>query len=301
MNPTFGRLEAALELARRGKLYPAVILSGGTPEARQEAAVCLARTLLCEALPAQRPCGACRHCQRVVWPQGPEDPFHPDFRVQGRDRKTATSAEAVRELVSEWQYHPFEARGQVFVIAEAESLSAEAGDALLKALEEPGMRSPRHFLLLAPAAGELPATLRSRSLKLYLGPAPLPEARAEELSRRVRELLLRYRSGKGSVWLLGAAEVLTQGADFSDPRNSDSFHLLAKALLEVGLEMPADPPFRRALFELAQDFLEEAPVWRLRGAPAERIILGLVSERLAGFGGARNPSSAAEPTRPSLG
>ena len=65
---------------------------------------------------------------------------------------------------------PFEARGQVFVVAEAETLTGGAADALLKLLEEPPARSPRHFLLLAASRLDLLATLRSRSLTIYLGP-----------------------------------------------------------------------------------------------------------------------------------
>ncbi|HEX2163112.1 MAG TPA: hypothetical protein VHM02_04120, partial [Thermoanaerobaculia bacterium] len=160
------------ELARQGRLYPAVILHGGAVPARRDAAVELARTLLCAAEPEARPCGACRHCRRIVWPEaGGEGGFHPDFRVLERDLKTATSVEATRELLRAAHVSPFEARGQVFVVGAAETLSDEAGDSLLKALEEPGSGAPRHFLLLAPSQYDLSPTLRSRSLAVYLGPA----------------------------------------------------------------------------------------------------------------------------------
>ena len=80
-------LEATLGLARTGRLYPSLILHGGTEETRREAVLALARCLLCdggvgasgasgasaagEAL--QRPCGACRHCRRIVWPGNKSD------------------------------------------------------------------------------------------------------------------------------------------------------------------------------------------------------------------------------------
>ena len=44
-------LAAALDSARQGRLYPAVILDGGTAESRCRAALELSRTLLCEAPP----------------------------------------------------------------------------------------------------------------------------------------------------------------------------------------------------------------------------------------------------------
>ena len=50
-------LEGALELARRGELYPGLILHGGTAEQRLDAAADLARTLLCGEAAGDRPCG----------------------------------------------------------------------------------------------------------------------------------------------------------------------------------------------------------------------------------------------------
>ena len=96
------------------------------------------------------------------------------------------SADATREMLRSAQLSPYEARGQVFVIAEAASLSSEASDALLKAIEEPGLRSPRNFFLLAPSRLDLSPTLRSRSLALYLGaPLAMPEAAARSGRRPV--------------------------------------------------------------------------------------------------------------------
>ncbi|HEY4591368.1 MAG TPA: hypothetical protein VIJ61_03105, partial [Thermoanaerobaculia bacterium] len=85
-------LAAALTSARQGRLYPAVILDGGSADARCHAALELARTLLCEAAPEARPCGVCRHCRRIVWPgtEKEETAFHPDFQVLERDLKAST-------------------------------------------------------------------------------------------------------------------------------------------------------------------------------------------------------------------
>ena len=57
--------DAVIELARDGRLYPALILHGGSLEDRRRAATELARTLLCERPAESRPCGECRHCRRI--------------------------------------------------------------------------------------------------------------------------------------------------------------------------------------------------------------------------------------------
>jgi DNA polymerase III delta subunit-like protein len=286
-------LAAALDSARRDRLYPAVILHGATAAARQAAALDLARTLLCAADPAARPCGACRHCRRIAWP-GEESgrdaaPFHPDFQVLERDLKTATSVEATRALMQGAQLSPFEARGQVFVVASAESLGGEAANALLKTLEEPHLTAPRHFLLLAPSRLDLLPTLRSRSLAIFLGPAePVDPAAVETVSRAFAAALAAYAGSGAPIYLLSAAEALAAAGGWEDPRSGRPWALAAAAVL-AALRLPevaapaASAKARRALLALAEDLLG-APAMRLRAVTAERILEGLVSRHLAALG-----------------
>jgi hypothetical protein len=279
-------LDGALAAARRGRLYPSVILHGRDAGARQQAALLLARALLCEEPPAEaRPCGVCRHCRRIVWPgAGAEAPFHPDFQVLERDLKTSTSVEATRELLRTAQVSPFEARGQVFVIASAETLSGEAANALLKNLEEPYTSAPRHFLLLAPAAMDLLPTLRSRSLAVFLGPAEAVDpATIEPLARAFASAVARHAaSGGAAIYLLTAAEALSAAGGWEDPRAGRPWATAAAAVLRSLEIEPAAvvPAARRARLALAEALLG-APAMRLRGVSAERILEGLVARHLA--------------------
>ena len=319
-----GRIERAMALAIEGRLYPSVILHGGSEATRFAAAIAFARALLCEAEAAERPCDACRHCRRITLPDldGVEAvPFHPDFLWLMRDLKTSVSADATREMLRAAQLSPYEARGQVFVIAEAASLSAEASDALLKAIEEPGARSPRNFFLLAPSRLDLSPTLRSRSLSIFLGAAAaLPGPLVEAVASGFRASIERYAAGGGALWLLDAASRLdpaekrskgeraerkqraAPAADpemegFDDPRAQRPWLLAAMAVRmaamdasgavgavgEVGNEVapPLPAALRRRLLALAEDLLTASSM-RLRGIPADRILEGLVSRHLAG-------------------
>lgn len=270
----------ALEMARQGRLYPSVILHGGSAAARRQLALELARTLLCEEAPAARPCGACRHCRRLVWP-GEEAVFHPDFFVLQRDLKTSTSVDAARELLRAAQVSPFEARGQVFVVASAESLSGEAANALLKVLEEPPRSAPRHFLLLAPSRLDLLPTLRSRSLSLFLGPAePLDPAAVARLAGGFGAALARYRETGAAIYLLAAAEALARAGEWEDPRSGAPWSLAAAAVVRALKETPPEMSIRRSLLALAEDLLGAVPL-RLRGVTPERILEGLVCRHLA--------------------
>ncbi|MBV8202336.1 MAG: hypothetical protein JOZ15_17095 [Acidobacteria bacterium] len=315
-------LQAAVQAARQGRLYPSVILHGGDGDARRQAAVELARTLLCEAAPEARPCGTCRHCRRIAWPGdsgGAAAPFHPDFQVLERDLKTATSVDATRELMRVAQVSPFEARGQVFVIASADSLSGEAANALLKSLEEPHATAPRHFLLLAPSRLDLLPTLRSRSLAVFLGPAVAADPeRVEALARAFAAAASAYAATGAPVYLLAAAAALgpaggkaggqgggkvggDESGGWDDPRAGRPWALAAAAVLRsVGApqtgpaeEEPAPrsgrtghgpPPglWRAARLALAESLLT-GPGMRMRGISAERILEGLVSRHLSPF------------------
>jgi len=193
-----------------------------------------------------------------------------------------TSAEKTREQMRAAHSSPFEARGQVFVVAEADSLSSEAGDALLKLLEEPGLGAPRHFLLLAPSRLDLPATLRSRSMAIYLGPAsPLPEETVARLADGFVDGVSRFRTTGSGLHLLDAAAGLAAGGEFDDPRDEAPWILAAAVVRRAALAPELDPALRRPLIELAEDLLGEAPPLRLRGIGAERILEGLLSRRLA--------------------
>ena len=278
----------ALDSARRARLYPSVILHGRDAAARQQAAVELARTLLCDAAAADRPCGVCRHCRRIAWPggeassKGGEAPFHPDFQVLERDLKTSTSVDATRELLRTAQVSPFEARGQVFVIASAETLSGEAANALLKNLEEPHTSAPRHFLLLAPSALDLLPTLRSRSLAVFLGPAePVEAAAVEPLARSFATAAASWAQTGAAIYLLAAADALSRAGGWEDPRAARPWALAAAAVLRsLELDPETAPAARRARLALAEALLG-GPALRLRAVPAERILEGLVARHLA--------------------
>jgi len=272
----------ARDAARQGRLYPSVILHGRDAAARREAAVALARILLCEApSPADRPCGVCRHCRRIGWP-GDAAPFHPDFQVLERDLKTATSVEATRELLRTAQVSPFEARGQVFVIASAETLSGEAANALLKNLEEPHTSAPRHFLLLAPSALDLLPTLRSRSLAVFLGPAePVDGASVEPLARAFAAAASAWVRTGAAIYLLAAAGALPGAGGWEDPRAARPWATAAAAVVRsLELDSETEPAVRRGRLALAEALLG-GPALRLRAVPAERILEGLVARHLA--------------------
>ncbi len=223
----------------------------------------------------------CTHCHRIAWP--PER-FHPDFQVLERDLRTSTSAGATKSFLTTAYSAPFEARGQVFVIAEAESLTGGAADALLKLLEEPPGKSPRHFLLLAASRLDLLPTLRSRSLAIYLGPTEaLDPEDVETIALAFGRSIDVYAANPSPIHLLTAGEALAKAKGWEDPRARRPWATAAAAILRYAESSEIEASLRRALLALAQEVLD-APQWRLRGITHLRILEGLLARHLAEAG-----------------
>ena len=273
------------ELARQGRLYPSVILHGARPQDRMEVALRLSRILLCER--PERPVEGCecRHCPRIRWPRQ-DSSFHPDFCVLERDLRTATSADSTRELLRNAQLSPFEARGQVFVVERAETLTDEAASALLKILEEPPLSAPRNFLLLCPNPQALLETIRSRSISFYLGSPVEPDSESlRDLAKHVAELLESYSRTGSPAYLLAASQVLFDSEQWDDPRSAEPWANVAAALLDAyrGGRLAAN--IRQSVLDLAADLLDRAPQIRVRSIPAQRILDGLVAQHLGSSSG----------------
>ena len=267
-------------LAAEGRLYPSVILHGGEAKGRLALASRIARALLCEREPDVRPCGACKHCRRIDLEA--DKVFHPDFVFVRRDpkkRETVIPVDKVRTLLQTAQVSPFEARGQVFVIVEAETLHPAGANVLLKTLEEPADRSPRNFLLLASSANELLPTLRSRSLTVYLGAGDAAGDDDEDLVADLVELW-RQRPGDDAfaLWVSALAGRLVQGGGFEDIRARQCWTRIAGALATAAPALD-DRADRAAALALSADLLD-AHRLRQRSIQPHRIVAGLAARRL---------------------
>ena len=194
-----------------------------------------------------------------------------------------TSVEATKSFLASAQVTPFEARGQVFVVVAAETLSGEAANALLKSLEEPHESAPRHFLLLAPSQFDLLPTLRSRSLAVYLGGTARPTAdEVEERAEGFDEALGAFLAGGGEVELLAAAAALEAAHDWRDPRARGPWEAAAESVLAAARRPAMAAPARRRLLALAESLLD-GPRLRVRGIPARRVLEGRLVEHLGGL------------------
>ncbi len=100
--------------------------------------------------------------------------LHPDvLLIEREEGRRQLSMDAVRALREEFSLKPQEAARRVAILADADRLSLETGNALLKLLEEPPPTS--HLILTVHSEAALMPTLLSRCVRLHLEPLPREE------------------------------------------------------------------------------------------------------------------------------
>src|SRR6059058_172183 len=134
------------------RLSHAYLFCGPRGTGKTSTARILARMVNCENGPTAEPCGKCEQCLRI------RDGSHLD--VVEIDAASHGGVDDARELRERAPTAPAMGREKVYIIDEAQRLSREAFDALLKIFEEPppGVR----FVLATTEPHKMPSTIISR-------------------------------------------------------------------------------------------------------------------------------------------
>lgn len=212
--------EEAVERLRRslsaGHVSHAYLLAGPARVGKATLALRLAQALNCSG--SEPPCGECKACRRIasgsyldvrVVSLGASagEPEDGDERRRPRSGEKAIGIDQIRALQREVALSPHEGRYKVYIILNAEHLSVEASNSLLKVLEEP---PPRVVLLLTTTdANMLLPTIVSRCQLIKLQPVSAG-AIARHLHGRLgidegRASLLARLSGGRVGWAIAAA------------------------------------------------------------------------------------------------
>lgn len=148
----------------RERVAHAYLFTGAPGQGQLETAICLAQALRCPRRTDGEPCGQCSECAHVA------TGVHPAVirvRPAGASLKLDQVREALRPL--QWRAAPGDHRLVLF--EDAERLTPEAANRLLKVLEEPPPDTV--MVLLAASAERLPETVVSRCQVVHF--AGLPE------------------------------------------------------------------------------------------------------------------------------
>jgi DNA polymerase-3 subunit delta' len=155
--PTLTLVSRAIEA---GTLPPSLIFAGPAGVGKRAAADAIAQVLNCTApvspsgLFAIDACGECLACRRI------EGRKHFDVHVLEPEATGNINIDAVRDVLAQTAYKPYEGRRRVVIIDDADALGAAGQNALLKTLEEPPPSLVS--LLVTHRDQELLPTVRSR-------------------------------------------------------------------------------------------------------------------------------------------
>jgi len=187
----------AVETLRRalasGRLHHAYRFEGPPGVGKELAALALAQALVCEKGGGEG-CGVCGACRRAVTlsSEEPRVPLHPDVVFverglykgvlgSGAGEATGIGIEQIRRVVlGRVGFSTHEGRALVFIVKNADELTVQAANALLKTLEEPHDKT--HFVLVTSRPTRLLDTIRSRTLPIRFG--PLPDSIVEGMLRK---------------------------------------------------------------------------------------------------------------------
>ena len=146
--------ERLAKICAKELLPSALAFSGPNGVGKLLVALEVAKTLLCEASSEFGGCSECKACKIF------ENRNHPDFHMFECADREISKMENVRELLHHLNLKSFSGSNRVIILNDAEYLSLQATNALLKSFEEP--RPGTYFFLVTANHSRLPATLMSR-------------------------------------------------------------------------------------------------------------------------------------------
>lgn len=145
-----------------GKVSHAYILSGEAGMGRKSLANAFVLSLLCEAGMAE-PCMQCHACKQVL------SGNHPDLIYVTHEKPASIGVDDIREQINDTiQIRPYSSYYKIYIVDEAEKMTIQAQNALLKTIEEPPAYAV--ILLLTTNSDAFLPTILSRCVQLKLKP-----------------------------------------------------------------------------------------------------------------------------------
>lgn len=144
------------------KVSHAYIINGEKSSGKEFISRAFSQTLLCEK-GGDEPCGECHSCIQA------ENRNHPDIRYITHEKPASISVDDIRaQISSDVSIKPYSGAYKFYIVNEAEKMTVQAQNALLKTLEEP----PAYvvIMLLTTNSGSFLQTIRSRCVEMDMKP-----------------------------------------------------------------------------------------------------------------------------------
>ena len=188
--PWFDQYLAHLDLEL---LHHAFLIGGKEGVGKKHFSLLLSQLILCKEKNEYMPCNACQPCKLFI------SSNHPDFyTIKLEEGKKKISINQIKELQTNFYESSFLNGNKIFLIENAEFLSKDAADSLLKILEEPPKNT--YFIITSHRAKQLSATIQSRCSEIFISNPSDKEIEGwlnqENTSNGDLELALNLASGR---------------------------------------------------------------------------------------------------------
>jgi len=145
-------------------------------------ALWFAKYLECQSQKAIKPCGVCQSCKDI------DKNRYPDLAIISiKDNKKEISIEQIRELKRHLSLSAYSGLYKIAIIKEADKMTSEAANALLKTLEEP--QGNTVLILITSTPSLLPKTIVSRCEEIKFKTVSLDKMPKSFIEKEYTEIL----------------------------------------------------------------------------------------------------------------
>lgn len=244
-----GHLQNALST---GKISHAYIINGEKSSGKEFIAKVFAMALQCEE-GSMEPCQECRSCKQAL------SGNHPDIIRVVHEKPNSVSVDDIRTQVNnDVAVKPYSSPYKVYIISEAEKMTVQAQNAILKTLEEPPAYAV--ILLLTDNVNSLLPTILSRCVVLNMKPVPdalVKEYLCSQLQVPDYKAEVCAAFARGNV---GKAKMLATSEDFENIK-AEALALL-KYIQEMDLNEIVAAVKKITEYKLEiQDYLDICAIW----------------------------------------
>lgn len=261
---------AYLQKSILGRVPQALLFCGPSGIGKKKTALAFAKALNCldpQARQTGDSCGVCAHCRAIeqgTYPDvviadflyqarlelktEPTDPAYEEDLEKELSKQQRIKVDTIRDITAKSQQKSATGGWKVFIVDEAQTMQAEAANALLKFIEEPSQKTV--WILLTDKKASMLKTILSRCQPLQF--APLPVQTVEQLLRQthpeIENLTAAAKLSDGSVTRAArAAEALEllQTTDVNDPAWPTA----------VAMQLPRTPALARQQAQAVLDVL----------------------------------------------